>query len=139
MGFLDDVVGKVSSAVGGSGGEKSALVDGVLGLLSGGGSGGGLQGLVQSFKEKGLGDIVSSWVGPGQNLPIDAEQLKNGLGADVIGQVAAKAGISTDDATEKLKELLPSLVDKLTPDGKVPESGLLAQGLDFLKNNLTKG
>jgi len=138
MGFLDDVVGKVKGTIGGSGGEHSALVNGVLGLLSGGGSGEGLQGLIRSFKEKGLEDIVSSWVGTGANLPISDEQVKNGLGSVVIGQLAAKAGISPEAATSKLKELLPTLVDKLTPEGKVPESGLLQQGLNFLRSNLPK-
>lgn len=138
MGLLDDVLGKVTQAVGGSGGEQSALANEVLGLLSGGGGGGGLQGLIQSFKDKGLGDIVSSWVGTGENLPIDVEQLKNGLGSDLIGQLASKAGISADVASSKLTELLPTLIDKLTPEGKVPESGLLQQGLNLLRSNLPK-
>jgi len=78
MGFLDDVVGKVKEAVGG--GEHSALASEVLGLLSAGSEGGGLQGVIQSFKDKGLGDIMSSWIGTGQNLPISGDQLKTGLG-----------------------------------------------------------
>ena len=139
MGFLDDLVGKVNEAVGGSGGEHSALLNEVLGLLSGGGAGTGLQGLIQSFKDKGLGDIMSSWIGTGQNTPINAEQLKHGLGSDVIGQLAAKVGIPVDVATSKLTQILPGLIDKLTPEGKVPESGLLQQGLSFLRSNLPKG
>jgi len=137
MGFLDDVVGKVKEAVGGS--EHSALANQVLGLLSGGSEGGGLQGMIQSFKEKGLGDIMSSWIGTGQNLPISEDQLKTGLGADVIGKLATKIGVSTDVATSKLAEILPGIIDKLTPEGKVPESGLLQQGLNFLRGNLPKG
>jgi len=138
MGFLDDVVGKVKEAVGG-GGEHSALANQVLGLLSGGSEGGGLQGMIQSFKEKGLGDIMSSWIGTGQNLPISEDQLKTGLGADVIGKLATKIGVSTDVATSKLAEILPGIIDKLTPEGTVPESGLLQQGLNFLRGNLPKG
>lgn len=137
MGFLDDVAGKVTGAA--SGGESSALVNEVLGLLSGGGPGGGLQGLIQAFQGKGLGDIVSSWVGTGQNLPISAEQLKSGLGSDLIGQLAAKIGISPEVASSRLTELLPAVVDKLTPEGKVPEAGLLQQGLDFLRSSLPRG
>jgi len=116
MGFLDDVVGKVKEA-----------------------AGGGLQGVIQTFKEKGLGDIVSSWVGTGQNLPISGDQLKTGLGADLIGQLASKVGVSPDVATSKLAEILPGLIDKLTPEGKVPESGLLQEGLNFLRSNFPKG
>ena len=139
MGILDDVLGKVKEAVGGGGGEHSALVNELLGLLSGGSEGGGLQGVIQSFKDKGLGDIMSSWIGTGQNLPISGDQLKNGLGADLIGQLASKIGVSPDVATSKLTEILPGIVDKLTPEGTVPESGLLQQGLNFLRGNLPKG
>ena len=137
MGFLDDVVGKVKDAVAG-GGEHSALANEVLGLLSSGSEGGGLQGVIQSFKEKGLGDIMSSWIGTGQNLPISGEQLKTGLGADLLGQLASKIGVSPDVAASKLTEILPGIVDKLTPEGTVPESGLLQQGLNFLRGNLPK-
>jgi len=135
--LLDDVVGKVKGAVGG--GEHSALANEILTLLSGGSEGGGLQGLIKSFKDKGLGDIVSSWVGTGQNLPISADQMKTGLGANTIGQLASKIGVSADVATAKLAEILPGIIDKLTPEGKVPEPGLLQQGLNFLRGNLPKG
>ena len=137
MGFLDDVVGKMTQAVGG--GEQSGLVDGLLGLLSpADGQGGGLQGLVQGLKDKGLGDIMSSWIGTGQNLPISEDQLKTGLGADLIGQLASKVGVPPDVAASKLSEILPGIIDKLTPEGTVPESGLLQQGLNFLRGNLPK-
>ncbi len=138
MGLLDDVLEKAKTAVGGSSGEQSSLANEVLGLLSGGGQGGGLQGLIQSFREKGLGDIISSWVSTGRNLPIDAEQLKTGLGVDRIGELASKVGIPADLATSKLTELLPTLIDRLTPDGKVPDSDLLQKGLDLLRSKLPK-
>ncbi len=136
MGFLDDVVGKVKEAVGG--GDNSALANEVLGLLSSGSEGGGLQGVIQSFKDKGLGNIMSSWIGTGQNLPISGDQLKTGLGADLLGQLASKIGVSPDIAASKLTEILPGIIDKLTPEGTVPESGLLQQGLNFLRGNLPK-
>lgn len=135
MGLLDDVLGKVKAA---GGGEQSSLANEVLGLLSGAGQEGGLEGLIRKFTDKGLGDIVSSWVGTGRNLPIDAEQLKSGLGADIIGQLASKIGISPDSATSKLTALLPTLVDKLTPDGRVPDSATLQRGLDLLRSSLPK-
>lgn len=136
MGFLDDVVGQVKEAVGG--GEHSALANEVLGMLSGASEGGGLQGMIQSFKDKGLGDIMSSWIGTGRNLPISGEQLKTGLGADLLGQLASKIGVSPDVAASTLSEILPGIIDKLTPEGAVPESGLLQQGLNFLQGNLPK-
>lgn len=138
MGFLDDVVGKVNQAVGESGGERSALVNEVLGFL-GGSAGGGLQGMIQSFKDKGLGDLMSSWISTGQNLPINTEQLRSGLGSDIIGQLAARVGIPAEAAASSLTQILPTLIDKLTPEGKIPESGLLEQGMNFLRSNLSKG
>ncbi len=139
MGILDDLVGKVKEAVGGSGGTTSGLVNEVLGLLSGQGQGGGLQGLIRTFQDKGLGDLVSSWVGTGQNLPINGQQMQTGLGADLIGQLAAKVGLPPDIATAKLTEILPTLIDKLTPEGKVPDSATLQQGLELLRTKLGKG
>ncbi len=139
MGILDDLVGKVKEAVGGSGGTTSGLVNEVLGLLSGQGQGGGLQGLIRTFQDKGLGDLVSSWVGTGQNLPINGQQMQTGLGADLIGQLATKVGLPPDIATAKLTEILPTLIDKLTPEGKVPDSATLQQGLELLRTKLGKG
>lgn len=137
MGLFDELVGKVTQAVGG--GENSPLVDGILGLLSPAeGQGGGLQGLVQKFQENGLGDIVSSWVGTGQNLPISPDQLQGGLGPDLIGQLAAKVGLPPEVASAKIAELLPLLVDRLTPDGQLPDPGLLQQGLALLRINLPR-
>ncbi len=139
MGLLDDVLGKVKAAPGGSGGEQSTLADEVLGLLSGAGQGGGLPGLIRSFTDRGLGDIVSSWVSTGRNVPISAEQLTSGLGTDLVARLASKAGVPADVAASQLAELLPTFVDKLTPDGKVPDAGLLEHGLSLLRGGLRKG
>lgn len=97
-------------------------------MLSSGGSGGGLEGIVQGFVKSGLGDLASSWVGKGANLPISTEQLQKGLGAGHISQLAASAGLSEAAVASALATLLPTVIDKLTPDGAVPEAGQL-QGL----------
>lgn len=138
MGVLDDMIGKVKGKVTGSGGEQSNLMNEVLGMLSGGGSGEGLQGLIQKFQSSGLGDIISSWVGTGKNLPINDEQVKSGLGSDLIGQLASKAGLPPDLTASKLTELLPTLIDKLTPEGKVPDSEMLQKGMDLLRTKFPK-
>ena len=57
---------------------------------------GGLSGLIQRFREKGLGDLVSSWVGTGQNLPVSTDQLQHALGSEQVKELAAKAGISPE-------------------------------------------
>ena len=95
--------------------------------------------MIQSFKDKGLGDLMSSWIGTGQNLPVSTEQLRSGLGPDIIGQLAAKVGLPAEAAASSLTRIFPMLIDKLTPEGKVPEPGLLEQGLNFLRSNLPKG
>lgn len=136
MGLLDELVGKATGMLGGAqGGEGQGLLDEVMGMLSGG-QGGGLGGLVQNFKDKGLGDIVSSWVGTGENLPINADQIKEGLGSETIRNLAAKVGISPDDLSTQLSQFLPGVIDKLTPDGTIPEGGLLEKGLEFLKGKM---
>jgi uncharacterized protein YidB (DUF937 family) len=92
-------------------------------------------GLVQSFHEKGLGEVASSWVGSGQNLPISADQIQQVLGSEQVRQLAAKAGISPDVAESSLAHLLPTLIDKLTPNGQAPQhSNLMEMGMSVLQS-----
>src|SRR4029077_152648 len=95
---------------------------------------GGLSGLLQQFHDKGLGGLVTSWVGTGQNLPISADQIQHVLGSEQVKELAAKAGISPDAAGSHLAEFLPMLIDKLTPNGQVQQgtSSLLQSGLRML-------
>ena len=96
---------------------------------------GGLSGLLQQFHDKGLGSLVSSWVSTGQNLPISADRLQHVLGSEQVKELAAKAGVSTDTAGSSLAQLLPMLIDKLTPNGQVPQSSsILEEGMGMLKN-----
>lgn len=88
---------------------------------------GGISGLQQVFQQKGLGGVVNSWIGTGQNLPVSADQLQNVLHSGALEQVAAKAGIDPSQLTSMMSTLLPHVVDKLTPNGQVPDSGVLAQ------------
>lgn len=132
MGIFDDLVGKVVGAVKGSQGQQGGLVEGVMGLLTNKETG-GLDGLMQTFKQKGLGDVISSWVGTGNNAAITPEQVQEVLGGDVIKQLAEKSGVSVDAAKAQLAELLPSLIDKITPEGKIPEGGLLDKGEELLR------
>jgi uncharacterized protein YidB (DUF937 family) len=104
----------------------------VLGLVNNSETG-GLAGLVETFKSKGLGDAISSWVGTGENQPVSGEALANALGSDKIREIADRLGVSSSEASNGLAGLLPQVIDKLTPDGKVPEAGLLEQGLNILK------
>ncbi len=130
MGLLDSVVGALA---GGQSGGNNGLVDVVMQLINS--QPGGLGGLVQSFQQGGLGEVVNSWVSTGQNLPVSAEQLQSVLGGGQLQNSAAQLGVSPEQASGSLADLLPQVVDQLTPNGQVPEGGgdLLAQGLDLLK------
>lgn len=130
MGLLDSVVGALA---GGQSGGDNPLLNIVMQLINNPQTG-GLGGLVQSFQQGGLGDVMSSWISTGQNLPISAEQLQAVLGGGQLQNIAAQLGVSPEQASGSLADLLPQVVDKLTPNGQLPEGGdLLAQGLDLLK------
>ena len=131
MGLLDDLENKAVTGI--LGGSSNPLATGLLQMINN--QPGGLPGLVQSFHDKGLGNLVSSWVGTGQNLPISAEQIQHVLGSEQVKQLAAKAGISPDVAGSSLAQLLPTLVDKLTPNGQMPQhSSLLETGMGLLQS-----
>jgi uncharacterized protein YidB (DUF937 family) len=130
MGFLDDMASK---AVASAGGNSNPIVAAVLQMIQN--QPGGVSGLLQQFHEKGLGDLVNSWVGTGQNQQISPDQVQKVLGTEQVQQVAEKAGISPDAASSKLAEFLPMIMDKLTPNGQVPEQGsLLESGMNLLKS-----
>ncbi len=133
---LDEIVGKVTGMFSGDEGGTSGLMRGVMEMLANRETG-GLGGLVKSFQEKGLGDIISTWVGTGANMPISAEQIQQGMGSEMVQNLAAKVGIPPEELKGKLAELLPGVIDKLTPDGTVPEGGLLEKGLEFFKGRLS--
>lgn len=84
---------------------------------------GGLQGLVGKLQSGGLADVVSSWVGTGANQAVSGEQLQQALGGDLLGQLAQQFGGNTQAAAGGLADLLPGLIDKLTPDGQLPADG----------------
>lgn len=131
MSLFDDLENKAANTV--LGGSSNPLATGLLQMINS--TPGGLSGLVQSFHEKGLGAVATSWVGTGQNLPITADQIQHVLGSDQVKQLAAKAGISPDAAGTALSQLLPTLVDKLTPNGQMPQhSSLLEMGMSVLQS-----
>lgn len=134
MGLMDMVTGALGNA-GGSGGNNP-LLDSVVKMLTDSSQGGGLAGIVKAFQDKGLGDQMASWVGSGQNLPISADQIKSALSGGQLGQIASQLGINEQQAAGGLADILPQVVDKLTPGGQMPEGDLMAQGLDMLKGKL---
>ena len=109
MGLLDGLIGGVVGA-----GMTTALNQ----ILE---KHGGLQGVVSEFERNGFGPTVQSWVGKGPNQAISSDGINRVLGNDLLQQLAAKTGLSVQDLTQKLAQVLPDAVDKLTPDGVVPK------------------
>lgn len=130
MSLLDQALGALA---GGQSGDSSALLQTVMQLVNNP-QNGGLEGLIQSFQQGGLGEIVNSWVSTGQNLPISAEQIQSVLGDSSLSGLAAQLGVSPEQASGSLADMLPQLIDQMTPNGQMPQGGdLLTQGLDMLK------
>jgi uncharacterized protein YidB (DUF937 family) len=123
-------VSKGFESISSDGQHRSLAVEAVRMLTSGEG---GLSALAQTFEQNGLGYIISSWIGNGENAAISPDQIKTALGSDRVADLAKKAGISPDTATQYLTKSLPGLVDALTPDGKMGGAGeLLSRGKEIL-------
>ncbi len=130
------------------------MLDGLLGGLMGGGTGtapqgqsplvmmalqliqqnGGLPGIIGKLQNGGLAQQVGSWVGTGQNMPVSGSQLQEVLGTGSIGQIAQQLGMSHGDTSSNLAQMLPQIIDKLTPAGQIGDnhSDMLAQALSAL-------
>ncbi len=132
MGLLDQIAGGLL----GQGAQQDGLLGSVSQLIN---QQGGLSGLVEKFQQGGLGDVVASWVGTGANQPISADQLQQVLGSGPLADIAGKLGVSPDEVGGHLAQLLPQVVDKLTPNGSIEQGGLLDQGLNVLKSGLLGG
>ncbi len=130
MGLFDEIVGDAAGALLQSAGGQSGMMETVMGLINHKDVG-GVQGLVELFAQKGLGDVVNSWVGKGENIPVTPDQVQSVLGG-VVEQVAAKAGVSSSVASTAISQLLPMVIDKLTPHGEVPAQTPELGGLDKL-------
>jgi len=131
MGLLDSILGgALGGGAGGQGNQgTAALVQLAMQLLAGnagqgGRSGGGLMEVLQQFQQAGLGSQADSWVGTGQNMPISPEQLMQVFGRGQVEQMAASSGMDVDQVSSGLSDLLPQLIDRVTPQGRVEQAGL---------------
>jgi uncharacterized protein YidB (DUF937 family) len=88
--------------------------EGAGGLLA------GLGGLFEQFQQNGLGNVINSWIGSGQNQPVQPGQLGTALGPNIIKTLAQSSGLSDAELTKQLSQILPGVVDKLTPNGRMP-------------------
>jgi len=135
MGLLGDLLGTLGGGSNAGNAAEAQVMSAIAGMLSDKQSG-GLAGLVQNFQKNGLGDEVSSWIGTGKNLPISADQIQRVFGNQQLSQLAQRVGIEPEKVTTTLASVLPGLVDKLTPNGKLPNEDMLQQGLNLLKGKL---
>ena len=124
--------GQMGAAPGGGG-----LGD-ILGQVLGGGtsSGGGLADLLSRFQAAGFGEQARSWVGTGQNMPISPDALEQVFGRGGLAEIARRAGVSERDATQGLSQLMPEVVDRVTPGGQVPTADSLLASVDALARRL---
>ena len=136
MGLLDQLAGQVIGSMGAqqqAPGLQGDLLGSVMGMIN---NAGGLQAILQQLQSSGLGDQVASWIGTGANNPVSAHQLQDALGSDQIAQIAQQTGIEPEQAASGLAQLLPQIIDTLTPDGQVPQNDMLAQGMNLLRGKL---
>jgi uncharacterized protein YidB (DUF937 family) len=157
MGLLDELLGgltqggvgqmprqqqrSAAQAGGGMAGMVTALLPVVLAMLSKpqggaparGSGGGGLGAILEQFQRAGFGEQASSWVGTGANLPIPPEAMAQVFGRDGLGRIASQAGLTEEQASTGLSQILPEVVDRVTPQGQVPDLDALAASVGDLQ------
>jgi len=110
MGMFDGLIGGIV------GGGMASVVNDILERND------GIQGVVRQFEQNGLEQTVRSWVGTGPNDPIAPDAVHRVLGPDLLQQLSAKSGLSVEELTQKLSQILPQAVDHLMPNGQIPQS-----------------
>lgn len=134
MSMMDIIQEKTASVVGASNTQLTQAISKIIDEC------GGMDGLVKKFQDKGLGDVVQSWISSAPNKPVTADQITNVIGPDLLQKVASNVGMTPESLSQQLSTYLPLLVDKLSPEGVVPHEGWWARGLDKAKEffGLTK-
>jgi uncharacterized protein YidB (DUF937 family) len=144
MGLLDNVIGSLGGQGQGPGGQpglQAQLIQALLQMLmaprgdaGGAGAGfgpsagaagglGGLGGLIAMLQQAGLGDAAASWVSPGENHSVSPDQVRAAFGDERMDELASRLGLGTPQVASELSEVLPQVVDRMTPDGRLPDDG----------------
>jgi uncharacterized protein YidB (DUF937 family) len=138
MGLLDGLINTIGGQAGGAlggllgkDGQHKGLVQAILD------SPGGLGGLLGRLQSGGLAGAVGSWIGTGANQPVTGEQVHAALPSDLVSQLAGRAGLDSAQVSSGLAQVLPNLVDKLTPSGSLPQGNGLQDALGGLLGSLT--
>lgn len=127
MGLMENLTNLAGGAAGNS--ENSGFLTTVLQVVEK--KFGGLGGLIQTFNQSGLGDMVSSWVGKGDNKSISEGELVRGFGKDSIHEISEKTGMPEQGVVSKLTQMLPDFVNKVTPDGVLPRGNIMDMASKF--------
>ncbi len=135
-GGLGDILGQLTG-----GGQRGGGLGDILGQVLGGGAAagggsGGLGGLLGQLESAGFGEQARSWVSTGQNQPVPADALGRVFGADGLAEIARMAGLSERETSSGLARLLPEVVDRATPEGRVPDDEQLTASLQDLLRRL---
>ena len=141
MALLPVVLSMLASRGGGrqGGGGLGDILGSVLGGgagPAGGGSSGGLGGLIEQMQRAGYGDQARSWVGTGQNMPVSPGDLDQIFGQGGMQEIARRAGVTPEEAGAGLSQLLPEVVDRVTPSGQEPDLDQLTRSVDNLRQRL---
>jgi uncharacterized protein YidB (DUF937 family) len=137
MSLLENVASHAVGSLKGNGGQfQGDALKMVMALLT---QGGGVEGVVRKFAQHGLGDLARKWVGHGSNPPITGEQFTQVFGAVQVNQLAQQMGLAADQAAQGLAAMLPTVIDKLTPDGKSVSGGDLECGVFRIMGEGTQG
>ena len=133
MSLLQKVAGAVVSRFSGDQ-DQSHLVEAAMRLFN---DHGGLHGILDRFSDQGMAEEVTSWISVGENLPITAMQVQKAIGKPALNEIAHEFDLPAKEVADKLAKYLPTVVDRLTPNGKVPrtQSGLLLHALSMLKKD----
>ena len=142
--FSDLLKGALGGGAGDSERQSAGLVEGLLEMVQ---QDGGIDPMTQAFASRGLGAETSSWIGTGANRPITADQVLGALGRDRVGALSRRVGLTEILGAGAIAALLPTLIDKLTPDGRAPgrdelpqrSGSILAQILPGRRSGTTPG
>ena len=157
MGLLDGILGNVvGSMLGGNQGGQQGSLESILSGLAGAQvrrgnpllqialallqQNGGLEGVLGKFRESGMAAQADSWVSAGPNMGISPNQLQEALGYSSLSQIASQLGVSQDEAGSTMAQLLPELINQLTPRGQVTSESndAISEGLEVLTRSVER-
>jgi uncharacterized protein YidB (DUF937 family) len=120
-GGLGDILGGLTGVAGGKAGARAGGMGGLLAslvpMLGGMLAGGGLQKVLSGFEANGLSAQADSWIGIGENEPISGADIRKVVGDEELTKIATQLGVSEDEAAAAVAQVLPAVVDKVSPDG----------------------